>query len=615
MATNINIRELINKIRNESPLVGRNARKYIADVLDGLFSAHTSHFGISAAVAGEEIKGVNNITPVIERAEDISRGMRISVNFANTNTHPNPRLSIGSTGHAVSITRLSNWAAGSTVDFVFDGNNWRMVGARKGTTNPLMDNVAAPGTDNGIYSAADHIHPADSHHGTSTVAADTPDKMVTGVVPTFNADLLRQGVRVSVQFTNTNTHANPTLNVGGTGARPIVNLSNWAAGGAVDFAFDGANWRMISVKSTTGNDPLMDNAATAGTDNGQVAREDHVHPAYVHHGICASAAAVARKMVAHVVPPFNESLLREGVRVSLHFVETNTHANPTLSISGSQPLPITNLSNWAAESTVDFVYGNNSWRMITPKKAGTNAPLVDLEENWSAGTDNGKLSNADHQHILYINHHARHITRGRLEFDRMPTSDTPNRVLLVRGKETSPVFAQVDLTTDVTNILPVENGGTGANNLAEARRNLNAMYDISPITGGRMVKRAVDHTRTLTENWGNSGATTADVEGWVPGAILTDAQIVFNNSVCFPTGIGLRNAGEGVYDKEIHTFPRHVQSAVTAVGFPDVETIEGKLLFTMHLPMDEELIEPQARIWDDSQIWDDAGIWRDIKKV
>jgi len=449
----INIEQIINRLRNDSPLLGRNARHYIADALEGLFRLQISHFGTSTTEAGTQSKFVNNVTPALET---LGRGMKISVHFTHTNTNPNPTLNVSNTG-SIPITRLSNWAAGSTVEFVYDGTSWRMLGARKGTTNPLMDNAAAPGTDNGIYSAADHIHPAHTHHGTSTAAAGSADKVVNSVIPAFNVSLLRQGVRVSVQFTDTNTHASPNLNVNNTGARPITNLSNWAAGSTVDFAFDGTNWCMISVKKTTDADPLMDSVAAAGTDNGQVAREDHIHPAYVHHGICTSQASLARKVVANVVPEFDDRLLREGVRVSLQFIETNTHANPTLSISDSQPIPITNLSNWAAGSTVDFVFGNGSWRMISPKKAGIIAPLVDLEANWSAGTDNGHLSNADHQHILYIDHHTDHITRGRFVQDRMPTSDTDNRVLLVREAGTSPEFAKVDLTTDVTNILPVAN--------------------------------------------------------------------------------------------------------------------------------------------------------------
>ena len=600
----VNIREIINRIRNESPLLGRNGRQYIADALDALFNAYTSHFGVSASAADEVSKFVSNVTPVIER---IDRGMRISVHFTHTNTHPNPSLNVGNLG-SHPIIRLANWPEGSTVDFVFDGIAWRMTGARKGTSNPLMDNAALPGTDNGIYSAADHVHPADTHHGVSTVAADTAEKVVTGVTPVFDASLLRAGVRVSVHFTHANTHANPTLNVGNTSARPITNLSNWAAGSTVDFVSDGTNWRMISAKKTTDAAPQMDYVAAAGTDNGQLAREDHVHPAYVHHGICTSPAAAARKMVAEVVPAFDVGLLREGVRITLQFIETNTHDNPTLSIGGSQPLPITNLSNWAAGSTVDFVHGNGSWRMVTPKKAGTIAPLVDLEAGWSAGTDNGHLSNEDHQHILYIDHHADHVTRGRLHLDRMPTSETPNRVLLVREADTSPIFTQIDLTKDVTDILPVENGGTGASNPSSARRNLNAMSDISPITGGRMVKRVVNHTRTLTENWGSSGATTADVDGWVPDAFLTDAQIIFTNGVCFPTGIGLRDIDEETYDKEILTFPRHAQSAVTTANLPDAEASDGILMFTMHMPPGMEL---KAQIWDDEKTWDDGGTWRD----
>jgi hypothetical protein len=412
--------------------------------LDALFNAHTSHFGTSATAANEASKFVTHATPIVERAD---RGMRIAVHFTHGNTHPNPSLNVGNIGSRP-IIRLSNWSPNSTVEFVFDGTNWRMISAKRtNNVNPLMDGVAAPGTDDGQVARADHIHPADTHHGVSTTAAGTAAKAVSNIVPAIDTALLRQGVRVSVQFVNTNTHVAPTLVVGNT-TIAISNLSNWAAGTTVDFVLEGVGasrvWRMISAKITTGTDPLMDSVATAGTDNGRVAREDHIHPAYVHDGICTSPAAAARKMVAEVVPAFDERLLRDGVRVTLQFVETNTHPNPTLSISGSQPLPITNLSNWAAGSTVDFVFGNGSWRMVTPKKAGTIVPLVDLEENGNSGTDNGHLSNEDHQHILYIDHHTDHTTRGRFHLDRMPTSEVPNRVLAVGEPNTSPFYQQVN---------------------------------------------------------------------------------------------------------------------------------------------------------------------------
>lgn len=67
-----------------------------------------------------------------------------------------------------------------------------------------------------------------------------------------NADFtLIKGVSVKVKFTYSNTASNPTLNIAGTGAKPIVKYgttavgttpaASWRAGAVVDFVYDGAN--------------------------------------------------------------------------------------------------------------------------------------------------------------------------------------------------------------------------------------------------------------------------------------------------------------------------------------------------------------------------------------
>lgn len=42
--------------------------------------------------------------------------------------------------------------------------------AKPGTTNPVMDGTASPGTDNGLYARADHVHPTDTSRASNTIA-------------------------------------------------------------------------------------------------------------------------------------------------------------------------------------------------------------------------------------------------------------------------------------------------------------------------------------------------------------------------------------------------------------------------------------------------------------
>ncbi len=92
--------------------------------------------------------------------------------------------------------------------------------------------------------------------GTCSTAAGTAAKATT--ITGFS---LYSGVVVCVQFSANNTAASPTLNVSGTGAKPIytngVRYAYWLAGATVTFVYDGANWRVCSV-------PVYGNTSTIG---------------------------------------------------------------------------------------------------------------------------------------------------------------------------------------------------------------------------------------------------------------------------------------------------------------------------------------------------------------
>ena len=95
-------------------------------------------------------------------------------------------------------------------------------------------------------------------YGECDTAAATAAKTATVAFGSFT---LQTGATVAIKFTNSNTVANPTLNVNGTGAKAIMRYgttaastsaeSSWNAGSVVTFLYDGTYWQMIDFNNTT----------------------------------------------------------------------------------------------------------------------------------------------------------------------------------------------------------------------------------------------------------------------------------------------------------------------------------------------------------------------------
>jgi hypothetical protein len=74
---------------------------------------------------------------------------------------------------------------------------------------------------------------------------------------------LETGASVKVKFANTNTAANPTLNVGGTGAKAIysngsaISAGMLSANTVIEFVYDGTNYNMMGGGGTAYNIPTQ----------------------------------------------------------------------------------------------------------------------------------------------------------------------------------------------------------------------------------------------------------------------------------------------------------------------------------------------------------------------
>ena len=80
---------------------------------------------------------------------------------------------------------------------------------------------------------------------------------VASLVDNSSVITLETGVRICVKFTNENTVASPTLNIGDTGAKDIywhgVTLESnqyWQAGAVLDFVYNGTQWELVGIAKT-----------------------------------------------------------------------------------------------------------------------------------------------------------------------------------------------------------------------------------------------------------------------------------------------------------------------------------------------------------------------------
>lgn len=144
----------------------------------------------------------------------------------------------------------------------------------------IADLEEATTIENGLMSALDKTKldgitdgAVPRYYAVCDTAAATAAKAVT-VDDTFE---LVEGAQVTVKFTNANSVASPTLNVNGTGAKPIyrygttvvstgTTTTGWVAGAVQTFIYDGTGWiRDYWSNTTYSNVALGQGYATCST--------------------------------------------------------------------------------------------------------------------------------------------------------------------------------------------------------------------------------------------------------------------------------------------------------------------------------------------------------------
>ena len=276
-----------------------------------------------------------------------------------------------------------------------------------------------------------------TNYGTCSTAADTAAKTVdcTGFE-------LVTGAEITVKFTVTNTATEPTLNVNGTGAKPIQYrgsyiLPSYLANGRVyTFRYDGENYELVgdintdtntdtkvtqTLTSTDGSYPLLlapksqtatktttayfdsgvtlnpstntiaanisgsagtaSKWATARNINGMLVQGDANR---VNYGVCSTAATTAAKTVDCA-----GFTLITGAEITVKFTNTNSAAQPTLNVNNQGAKAIYYRGNYipptclAKDRVYTFRYDGTNYELVGDINTDTNTDT----KNTAGSTD------------------------------------------------------------------------------------------------------------------------------------------------------------------------------------------------------------------------------------
>lgn len=199
---------------------------------------------------------------------------------APSNAERNTIVSISKNGTAIAAdgNRNVNISVPTKVSELTNDSNYLTGGGTISKANQLTTSRAIDGVNfNGTA--------AITHYGTCSTAAATAAKTVA-----LTGFALVTGARIVVKFTATNTAANPTLNVNGTGAKAIfyrnaaISAGYLAANRVYEFVYDGTNYVLIGDLDTnttysaaggitlSGNQFKHTNNVTAGTAQGDASK-------------------------------------------------------------------------------------------------------------------------------------------------------------------------------------------------------------------------------------------------------------------------------------------------------------------------------------------------------
>lgn len=242
-----------------------------------------------------------------------------------------------------------------------------------------------------LSSASTAITQIKATYGTCPTAGGTIAKAVT-----CSDFALRTGAVVTVKFTYKNTAANPTLNVNGTGAKPIYlngsaipESAYWGAGETMSFIYDGTNWVVTDGAATAQIVTNSSDIASLKLSAQQFSVDISSHTETLTqlkavYCTCSTAAATQEKEAT-----CSGFALRAGAIVAVKFTYANTAASPKLNVNGTgaksiflngSALPEANW--WKAGDVVTLVYNGTYWYVADgstlTQLASTNSNVANL---------------------------------------------------------------------------------------------------------------------------------------------------------------------------------------------------------------------------------------------
>lgn len=251
-----------------------------------------------------------------------------------------------------------------TYVFVFDGEYYQLINGGPSKTSNSAQKLEIAYTINGIeFDGTGDI----TNYGICDTAADKASKTVT-----IKGFKLITGASIKVFFTYGSTTSTTTLNVNGTGEKPLkrngedLNEESITKSGTYDIIFDGTCFQIVSGGGTT--------AAEAA----KLAQEVVINGVkfdgsgdLITYGVCTTAADAVQKTVALA----NFSLVK-GATVNISFTKGNTVEAPTLNINGTgaKILKYNGLSlkkdYIAANSTYTIVYDGTYYQLVGRQLGG-----------------------------------------------------------------------------------------------------------------------------------------------------------------------------------------------------------------------------------------------------